>query len=152
MTLDFSGRVAIVTGAGTGTYDMAAEGGVFSELQVGSYVFMDHDYNVCDLRGLDKPTFEQALQIDARVVSANKPGMVTVDAGLKAMATEKGPPMILKGAVEGSTTRFMSRRWFAHRISPTSALAKLRGSRLQPIIARSSGRSMALLLPFRRML
>ena len=33
--------------------------------------------------------------------------MVTVDAGLKAMATEKGPPMILKGAVEGSTTRFM---------------------------------------------
>jgi 3-hydroxy-D-aspartate aldolase len=68
---------------------------------------MDHDYNVCDLRGLDKPTFEQALQIDARVVSANTAGMVTVDAGLKAMATEKGPPMILKGAVEGSTTRFM---------------------------------------------
>jgi 3-hydroxy-D-aspartate aldolase len=68
---------------------------------------MDHDYNVCDLRGLDKPTFEQALQIDARVVSANTPGMVTVDAGLKAMATEKGPPMILKGAVEGATTRFM---------------------------------------------
>jgi len=32
---------------------------------------------------------------------------VTVDAGLKAMATEKGPPMILKGAIEGSTTRFM---------------------------------------------
>ena len=75
--------------------------------QVGSYVFMDHDYNVCDLRGADKPTFEQALQIDARVVSANTAGMVTVDAGLKAMATEKGPPMILKGAVEGSTTRFM---------------------------------------------
>jgi D-serine deaminase-like pyridoxal phosphate-dependent protein len=68
---------------------------------------MDHDYNVCDLRGADKPTFEQALQIDARVVSANTPGMVTVDAGLKAMATEKGPPMILKGAVDGSTTRFM---------------------------------------------
>jgi D-serine deaminase-like pyridoxal phosphate-dependent protein len=68
---------------------------------------MDHDYNVCDLRGLDKPTFEQALQIDARVVSANTPGLATVDAGLKAMATEKGPPMILKGAAPGSTTRFM---------------------------------------------
>jgi D-serine deaminase-like pyridoxal phosphate-dependent protein len=68
---------------------------------------MDHDYNVCDLRGADKPTFEQALQIDARVVSANTAGLVTVDAGLKAMATEKGPPVILKGAVEGSTTRFM---------------------------------------------
>jgi len=98
---------AIVTGSGTGTHYIDAKAGVFTELQVGSYVFMDHDYAVCDLRGLDQPTFEQALQIDARVVSANTPGMVTVDAGLKAMATEKGPPMILKGAVEGSTTRFM---------------------------------------------
>ena len=100
-------KPGIVTGSGTGTHFIDAKLGVFTELQVGSYVFMDHDYNVCDLRGLDKPTFEQALQIDARVVSANTAGMVTVDAGLKAMATEKGPPMILKGAVEGSTTRFM---------------------------------------------
>ena len=100
-------KPTIITGSGTGTHYIDAKLGVFTELQVGSYVFMDHDYNVCDLRGLDKPTFEQALQIDARVVSANTPGMVTVDAGLKAMATEKGPPMILKGAVEGATTRFM---------------------------------------------
>ena len=100
-------KPGIVTGSGTGTHFIDAKLGVFTELQVGSYVFMDHDYNVCDLRGLDKPTFEQALQIDARVVSANTPGMVTVDAGLKAMATEKGPPPILKGAVEGATTRFM---------------------------------------------
>jgi 3-hydroxy-D-aspartate aldolase len=100
-------KPGIVTGSGTGTHFIDAKLGVFTELQVGSYVFMDHDYNVCDLRGLDKPTFEQALQIDARVVSANTPGLVTVDAGLKAMATEKGPPVILKGAVEGSTTRFM---------------------------------------------
>ncbi len=100
-------KPGIVTGSGTGTHYIDAKLGVFTELQVGSYVFMDHDYNVCDLRGLDKPTFEQALQIDARVVSANAPGMVTVDAGLKAMATEKGPPVILKGAVDGSTTRFM---------------------------------------------
>jgi 3-hydroxy-D-aspartate aldolase len=100
-------KPGIVTGSGTGTHYIDAKLGVFTELQVGSYVFMDHDYNVCDLRGLDKPTFEQALQIDARVVSANTPGMVTVDAGLKAMATEKGPPVILSGAVEGATTRFM---------------------------------------------
>src|SRR5258708_39597674 len=97
----------IITGSGTGTHFIDAKLGVFTELQVGSYVFMDHDYNVCDLRGLDRPTFEQALQIDARVVSANTAGMVTVDAGLKAMATEKGPPVILSGAVEGATTRFM---------------------------------------------
>jgi 3-hydroxy-D-aspartate aldolase len=100
-------KPGIVTGSGTGTHFIDARLGVFTELQVGSYVFMDHDYAVCDLRGLDKPTFEQALQIDSRVVSANTPGLVTVDAGLKAMATEKGPPQILAGAVEGATTRFM---------------------------------------------
>lgn len=99
-------KPGIVTGSGTGTHYIDAKLGVFTELQVGSYVFMDHDYNVCDLRGLDKPTFEQALQIDARVISANTPGMATIDAGLKAMATEKGPPMILSGAIEGATTRF----------------------------------------------
>ena len=43
--------------------------------------------------GGDKPTFEPALHVDATVVSANTPGMVTVDAGLKAMATEEGPPV-----------------------------------------------------------
>ncbi len=106
--LDAAGfKPAIVTGSGTGTHFIDAKFGVFTELQVGSYVFMDHDYNVCDLRGLDRPTFEQALQIDARVVSANIAGMATVDAGLKAMATEKGPPQVLKGAVEGASTRFM---------------------------------------------
>jgi D-serine deaminase-like pyridoxal phosphate-dependent protein len=100
-------KPGIITGSGTGTHFIDAKLGVFTELQVGSYIFMDYDYKVCDLRGLDKPTFEQALQIDARVVSANTPGLATVDAGLKAMATEKGPPPILTGAAEGSTTRFM---------------------------------------------
>ncbi|MFI5002554.1 MAG: DSD1 family PLP-dependent enzyme, partial [Reyranellales bacterium] len=106
--LDAAGlKPGIVTGSGTGTHFIDAPLGAFTELQVGSYVFMDHEYNICDLRGENRPTFEQALQIDARVVSANTPGMVTVDAGLKAMATEAGPPKILKGAVEGATTRFM---------------------------------------------
>src|SRR5262249_20759366 len=91
-------KPVIITGSGTGTHFIDAKLGVFTELQVGSYVFMDHPYNIGDLRGLDRPTFEQALQIAARVVSANSPGLAPVDAGLKAMATEKGPPMILKGA------------------------------------------------------
>ena len=118
-------KPGIVTGSGTGTHYIDAKAGVFTELQVGSYVFMDHDYAVCDLRGLDKPTFEQALQIDARVVSANTPGMVTVDAGLKAMATEKGPPMILRGAVEGSTTRFMGDEHLAVIAPPGQAAPAL---------------------------
>jgi D-serine deaminase-like pyridoxal phosphate-dependent protein len=98
---------SIVTGAGTGTHHIDAALGVLTEFQVGSYVFMDSQYSSCDLQGSGRPVFEQALQIDARVVSANRHGMATIDAGLKAMATEAGPPWILKGAPEGSTTRFM---------------------------------------------
>lgn len=99
-------KPAIVTGGGTGTHAIDAALGVFTELQVGSYVFMDHQYNVCDLRGDGRLPFEQALQIDARVISANTPGMATIDSGLKSMATEAGVPPILSGVPEGTTFRF----------------------------------------------
>jgi len=97
----------IVTGGGTGSHAIDAELGVFTELQVGSYVFMDRQYGDCALRDDNASPFETALMIDARVISASHPTMVTIDAGLKAFATEAGPPPILAGAAEGSVYRFM---------------------------------------------
>jgi len=97
----------IVTGGGTGTHAIDAELGVFTELQVGSYIFMDHQYGVCALREDGAQPFETALMVDARVISANHPQLATIDAGLKAFATEAGPPPILAGAPEGSQYRFM---------------------------------------------
>ena len=97
----------IVTGGGTGTHAIDAELGVFTELQVGSYVFMDRQYEVCPLRAEGPQPFETSLMIDARVISANHPMLVTVDAGLKAMATEAGPPPILAGAAPDSKYSFM---------------------------------------------
>ena len=98
----------IVTGGGTGTHQIDPELNLFTELQVGSYVFMDAQYLACDLTGDGAPSpFETALMIDARVVSANTPGMVTLDAGFKAFATDAGAPLVLAGAPEGATFRFM---------------------------------------------
>jgi D-serine deaminase-like pyridoxal phosphate-dependent protein len=97
----------IVTGGGTGSHAIDAELGAFTELQVGSYIFMDRQYGDCALREDGPAPFETALTIDARVISANHPFMVTVDAGFKAFATDGGPPPILAGAAEGSTYRFM---------------------------------------------
>jgi 3-hydroxy-D-aspartate aldolase len=97
----------IVTGGGTGSHAIDAELGVFTELQVGSYIFMDRQYADCALREDDPAPFETSLMVDARVISANHPMLVTVDAGLKAFATEAGPPPILAGAAEGSVYRFM---------------------------------------------
>ena len=94
----------VVTGGGTGSFAVDAELGVLNELQPGSYIFMDRQYRDCDAAG---PQFEPALFIDTRVVSANTPGRVTVDAGLKAMATEAGPAAAWSGAHPQSEWRFM---------------------------------------------
>jgi 3-hydroxy-D-aspartate aldolase len=103
------GAPAIVSGSGTGSHRIDAELGIFTELQVGSYVFMDDQYLACDLagQGADASPYRRSLFIDARVVSANSPGMVTVDAGFKAMSTDAEPPQVVGGAPEGSRYFFM---------------------------------------------
>lgn len=98
---------AAVTGGGTGTHFIDAELGVLNELQVGSYVFMDKQYNDCDLRGDGAVAFETALQVDAHVISANSASMATIDAGFKALSTDGGSPTVLGGAPATATFVFM---------------------------------------------
>lgn len=97
----------LITGGGTGTHFIDAELGVLNELQVGSYVFMDKQYNDCDLRGDGAAAFETALQVDAHVISANSASMATIDAGFKTLSTDGGNPTVLSGAPETSTFVFM---------------------------------------------
>jgi D-serine deaminase-like pyridoxal phosphate-dependent protein len=103
------GPPPIVSGSGTGSHRIDAELGIFTEFQVGSYVFMDGQYLVCDIagNGADESPYEASLLIDARVVSANTPGVVTVDAGFKALSTDAEPPTVLGGAPDGSRYFFM---------------------------------------------
>ncbi len=98
---------SIITGGGTGTHRIDVELGLLNELQTGSYVFMDRQYNECDISGEGTPGFDTSLLIDARVVSANTPGLGTIDAGFKAMATDGGPPTVLSGAPVGAAFHFM---------------------------------------------
>jgi 3-hydroxy-D-aspartate aldolase len=97
----------VVTGGGTGSHRIDAELGVLTELQVGSYIFMDRQYGDCELTDDGPAPFETSLFVDARVISANHPVLSTVDAGFKAFSTEAGAPPIVRGAAEGSTYRFM---------------------------------------------
>ncbi|MDB5422410.1 MAG: alanine racemase domain protein, partial [Brevundimonas sp.] len=72
------------------------------------YVFMDGQYLACDLTGDGAPSpFDTALMIDACVVSANTPGLATLDAGFKALATDAENPVVLAGAPDRATYRFM---------------------------------------------
>ena len=89
---------AIVTGAGTGTHEIDAVSGVFTELQVGSYVFTDVEYNAVALcRETGRP-FEPSLFVQTMVVSANHKGFVTTDAGTKRFATGVALPQVVSGA------------------------------------------------------
>jgi D-serine deaminase-like pyridoxal phosphate-dependent protein len=95
----------LITGSGTGTHAMDA-GAVYNELQVGSYIFMDADYDrIRDEQG--QPfAFTPSLFVLATVVSANRPGQITVDAGTKALATNGPPPCLIIGAPPGARYGF----------------------------------------------
>jgi D-serine deaminase-like pyridoxal phosphate-dependent protein len=99
--------IAIVSGSGTGSHAIDLELAVFTELQAGSYVFMDRQYLDCDLDGGTRPAFEPSLFVDARVVSANHAGLVTIDAGFKSLSTDGGKACVIAGAPVDSDFLFM---------------------------------------------
>ena len=80
----------IVGGAGTGTFAQEAASGVYTEIQAGSYAFMDADY----ARNQDAPAFRQSLFVLATVMSTAVPGVAVVDAGHKAVPTDSGYPLL----------------------------------------------------------
>ncbi|WP_199553915.1 alanine racemase [Sandaracinobacteroides hominis] len=77
---------AVVTGGGTGTAPLDLASGVFTELQAGSYAFMDVQYEMAGA------AFDPALFCAASVVSAQRKGLVTLNAGLKALASDGPAP------------------------------------------------------------
>jgi len=83
----------VVTGAGTGTWQLERDSGVYTEVQPGSYVFMDADYHRNALAP-DQHHFEQSLYVVATVMSAPVRERAVVDAGLKAIAFDSGPPAV----------------------------------------------------------
>jgi 3-hydroxy-D-aspartate aldolase len=91
---------ARVTGAGTGTFRLEAGSGVYNELQVGSYIFMDTDYaRIAGEDGAPYREFEHSLFVLATVMSVAAPDRAILDAGLKSFSAEKGLPW-LHGSAE----------------------------------------------------
>jgi 3-hydroxy-D-aspartate aldolase len=85
----------IVGGAGTGTFEYELESGIYTEIQAGSYCFMDADYaRNQDPTGASVGLFRQSLFVLATVMSASRPGVAVLDAGLKALATDSGMPLV----------------------------------------------------------
>ncbi|MGD0105377.1 MAG: DSD1 family PLP-dependent enzyme [Rhodopila sp.] len=86
---------AIVGGAGTGTFEIESKSGVYTEMQAGSYVFMDADYaRNLDEAGAPVGTFRHALFVLSSVMSQGQQGVAVVDAGHKAVAVDSGLPTV----------------------------------------------------------
>ncbi len=80
----------VVGGAGTGTFAHEAASGVYTEIQAGSYAFMDADY----ARNEQAPPFRHSLFVLATVMSAASPHIAVLDAGHKAVPTDSGLPLV----------------------------------------------------------
>ena len=86
----------LITGGGTGTYDLVAGTGVYTEVQPGSYVLMDKDYALNRLAS-DETQLRQALYGLCTVISVS-PTHAVLDGGLKTFAVDSGlPRMVLEG-------------------------------------------------------
>ncbi|MDZ7637552.1 MAG: DSD1 family PLP-dependent enzyme [Bryobacterales bacterium] len=80
----------LVTGASTGTYNIDSEVKGVTELQPGSFIFMDLDYE--RIGGADGPLyrdFQYSLSVLTTVVSKPSAKEAVVDGGLKAFSTDK---------------------------------------------------------------
>ena len=88
--------VKTVSGGSTGTAQIKAAEGLYTELQAGSYLFMDATY-----RELDLP-FENSLFLLTTVVSRRE-GLTVVDAGVKTCGVDQGMPALLEGWAEEIT-------------------------------------------------
>jgi D-serine deaminase-like pyridoxal phosphate-dependent protein len=84
-----------VTGAGTGTWQFEGASNIFTELQPGSYAFMDADYaRNKNSDGKTASEFGHSLFVYTTVMSAVHSDYVVVDAGLKSLAFDAGMPLV----------------------------------------------------------
>ncbi len=123
----------IVTGGSTGTLLLDLGSELFTELQCGSYVFMDTEYQDVDIDGFGRSPFEPSLFLQSSVISNRHDGFVTTDGGDKRLASKYGePPQIQRGAPAGSSYHALSDEHGQVRLPPEAHL--LLGARIECII------------------
>lgn len=91
-----------VSGGGTGSHLLDGEDQLLTEIQAGSYVFMDEAYRSVDMHGRGGPEFEPALRIAVTVIGHSSLGFAITDGGSKSFALDGPPPRVfLNGETVG---------------------------------------------------
>ncbi|MFM1920988.1 MAG: hypothetical protein RLZZ303_2622 [Candidatus Hydrogenedentota bacterium] len=87
----------VFTGGGTGTFDIDVDVSGMTDLQCGSYPFMDVQYRIIGgPNGEVLDTFEPALFVWSTAISQPAPGSITIDAGIKALVYDWKKPALLQ--------------------------------------------------------
>ncbi|SOZ40343.1 DSD1 family PLP-dependent enzyme [Cupriavidus neocaledonicus] len=85
----------VITGGGSGTAEFDCESGVYTEIQPGSYVFLDAHYGASEWPGRFQP--RHGLFLSTTVMSTARAGVAVCDAGLKSLAVDSGLPRVWSG-------------------------------------------------------
>jgi D-serine deaminase-like pyridoxal phosphate-dependent protein len=86
----------IFSGGGTGTYNIMTKVPGFTDVQVGSYVFMDVQYIVIGNESSEVfNDFAPSLTVMTTVLNTYFPNRITTDAGTKALTLNKPDPMVV---------------------------------------------------------
>ena len=86
----------IFSGGGTGTYNIMTKVPGYTDVQVGSYVFMDAQYlEIGNEKGDIFTDFAPSLTVMTTVVNTYFPNRITTDAGTKALTLNKPDPIVI---------------------------------------------------------
>lgn len=81
--------VEIVSAGGTGTYDLTGDYPGITEVEAGSYLFMDTRYQYLEL------PFRPSVTIMATVISIPTNERAIIDTGMKSISTDNGLPIVV---------------------------------------------------------
>jgi D-serine deaminase-like pyridoxal phosphate-dependent protein len=90
----------IISGGGTGSHLLDGEEKVLTEVQAGSYVFMDEGYFPADLHGTGETVFPASLFVAVGVIAHSAAGEAITDAGSKSLAVDGPLPHAFARGVE----------------------------------------------------
>ncbi|MEX0883588.1 MAG: alanine racemase [Cyclobacteriaceae bacterium] len=84
-------NMEIFSGGGTGTYDMMSEIPGFTDVQVGSYLFMDAQYMAIGGAKNEKvfDDFAPSLTVMTTIINTNHPNRLITDSGAKSLTINK---------------------------------------------------------------
>ncbi|MBA4054758.1 MAG: alanine racemase, partial [Marivirga sp.] len=90
-------NLEIFSGGGTGTYDIMPAVSGFTDVQVGSYLFMDRQYIEigCAKNEAVFDDFAPSLTVMTTVINTNHPGRLTTDSGAKALTLNQPPAIVI---------------------------------------------------------